>query len=68
MSDIEKLHKDMSEMSLGDLLILAGTAVNMKLDKKRLDIIFHYVERGLMKRKLKDLPTAEEYFSKVGKE
>ncbi len=50
--DIERLYKTMSEMSLGDILIVAGQAVNMKMDKKRVDLILRYVNIALSKRKL----------------
>lgn len=55
MSDIEKLHKQITQMSLGDLLLLAGQAVNTPLDNKLLDIILKYVEIALAKRKLEVL-------------
>lgn len=49
---VEKLHKQMSEMSLGDLLLLAGQAVNLPMDEQRTDLILKYVEIALTKRKL----------------
>lgn len=55
MTDVEKLHEQITEMSLGDLLLLAGQAVNLPLDNKRLDIILKYVEIALAKRKIEVL-------------
>ena len=53
MTDIKKLHKQMMDMSLGDILLLAGDAVNMGMDKRRLDIILKYVEMKLdLRRRL----------------
>ena len=52
-SNIENLHKQMIDLSLGDLLLVAGQAVNMKMDDKRLDLILKYVEIALAKRKIK---------------
>lgn len=53
--NIEKLHKQMLELSLGDLLILAGQAVNLPMDDKRIDIILKYVEVALIKRKIEKI-------------
>ena len=52
MSDIEHLHDKIIKLSLGDLLLLAGQAVNYPMDDDRLDIILKYVEIALVKRKL----------------
>lgn len=49
---VERLHKQMSELSLGDLLLLAGQAVNLPMDDQRIDLILKYVEIALTKRKL----------------
>lgn len=53
MSDVEKLHEQMSSLSLGDLLLLAGQAVNLPMDDNRLDMILKYVEIALINRKMK---------------
>lgn len=56
MSDnVEKLHEQMSSLSLGDLLLLAGQAVNLSMSEERLDLILKYVEIALDKRKIKRL-------------
>lgn len=53
MNDVQKLHEQMSSLSLGDLLLLAGQAVNLPMDDNRLDLILKYVEIALINRKMK---------------
>lgn len=55
MSNVKELHEQMIDMSLGDLLILAGQAVNMKMPYDRLKLIFKYVEIAMVKFKLEKL-------------
>ena len=50
--NIEDLHKQMTALSLGDLLLLAGQAANLPMDDKRLDLILKYVEIALSQRKV----------------
>lgn len=50
--DVQKLHEQLINMSLGDLLLLAGQAANLPVGKEKLDIILRYVEIALTKRKL----------------
>ena len=52
MSDVEKLHNEIINLSLGDLLLLAGQAANLPMRDDRLDVILRYVEIALTKRKL----------------
>lgn len=51
---VEQLHKEMSTMSLGDLLLVAGQAINMGMDKERVGLILKYVEIAITKWRLKD--------------
>jgi ubiquinone/menaquinone biosynthesis C-methylase UbiE len=50
---VEKLHEKMSSLSLGDLFLVAGQAINLPMDDKRIDLILKYVEIAMVKRKLK---------------
>lgn len=52
MNDVEKLHEQMMDLSLGDLFLVAGQAINLGMDGKRTDIILKYVELAMVKRKL----------------
>lgn len=51
-ANVEELNKQMLGLSLGDLLLLAGQAVNLPLEEKRVDLILKYVEIALTKRNL----------------
>lgn len=53
MIGVEKLHEKMSSLSLGDLFLVAGQAINLPMDDKRIDLILKYVEIAMVKRKLK---------------
>lgn len=57
MSDIEKLHEKISNLSLGDLCILCGSAINSNMDQKKIDLLLHYLEIALHK---------ELYIKKLG--
>lgn len=50
---VDKLHKEMSEMSLGDLLLVAGQAVNFGMSDDRVDLILKYVENAITRRQIK---------------
>jgi hypothetical protein len=50
--NVERIHKQISELSFGDLLLLAGNAVNMPMDEERIDLILKYVEIALTLRKI----------------
>lgn len=53
MKDIVvKLHEEISSMSLGDLCLLAGQAINMGMERKKVDIILSYLEVALIKHSL----------------
>lgn len=54
-TNVEDLHKQITEMPLGDLLLLAGQAVNMGMEKEKVDLILRYVELKIGARKLKTL-------------
>lgn len=56
--DIKKLHEQIAEMSLGDLCLLCGQALNMNMSKARTDVLLQYLDIALVKRKLES-PTSE---------
>lgn len=62
MNNADKLFDKLHKMPIGDLLILCGEAVNMKMDKKKLDAILLLLETRLQKKRMcdqlgiKDLP------------
>jgi len=47
--DVQKLHEQIVSMELGDLLLLAGQAVNMGMDPKKVTLILRYVENAVAK-------------------
>lgn len=49
-SKVENLHKEMSEMSLGDLCLLCGQAINMGFDEQRIDLMLKYLKIAIAKR------------------
>lgn len=55
-ANIEKLHNQIKEMSLGDLMIVIGSSINMKMEKKRVEIMMHYLEEKLLRYKLNQEP------------
>lgn len=57
---VEKLHEQMISLSLGDLLLVAGQAVNLPMSDDRIDLILKYVEVALTKRKLKPKNAGEK--------
>jgi len=52
MSEADKLFEKLQTMPIGDLLIICGEAVNMKMEKKRLDVILLLLETRLQKKRM----------------
>ena len=52
MSDVEKLHNQIKQMSLGDLCLVVGEAINLRMDEKRVDILLKYLERKIALRSI----------------
>lgn len=50
--DVKELHDKICNMSLGDLLIVCGHAVNMNFPDSKLQILFEYLDIALIKRRL----------------
>lgn len=49
MSDVEKLHEKISSMSLGDLCLLCGNAINIGMEKSKVEMLLQYLEIALTK-------------------
>lgn len=61
MSDkIKELDAQIKSLSLGDLLLLTGQAVNMGMDKERVELLLKYLEIALLQRKLGFKQTVSE--------
>lgn len=56
--NVEKLHEQLISMSLGDLLLLAGQAVNMGMPKEKTVLILKYVDIAIVKYRLDKAPSA----------
>lgn len=52
MSNADELFKQLESMPIGDLMIICGEAVNMKMEKKRLDVILLLLETRLQKKRM----------------
>lgn len=55
--DIEELHDKISKLSLADLCLLCGNALKNDMEKKKIDLLLHYLEIAL---------TKERYLTKLG--
>ena len=50
---VDKLHEQMSQMALGDLLLVTGQAINlMQLPDNKIDMLLKYVEIAIVKRRI----------------
>ena len=54
MSESDKLFNKLETMPLGDLMIICGEAINMKMEKKRLDVILLLLETRLQKKRMRE--------------
>jgi hypothetical protein len=54
---VEELHQQMMSMTLGDLCLLCGQAINLGFDKERVDLMLKYLE---LKMRVRKLTTKEE--------
>ena len=54
---VEDLHKELMSMTLGDLCLLCGQAINQGFDKERVDLMLKYLE---LKMRVRKLTTKEE--------
>lgn len=52
MSSVEEISEKIKKMSLSDLLRMTASAIDSKMDEKRLDFIIVHLEMALQKRKL----------------
>jgi hypothetical protein len=50
--ETKKLFNKIQNLSLGDLCLLCGQAINMGMDKQRVDLILKQLEIAMLKRKL----------------
>ena len=50
---VQKLHEEMSTMSLSDILLLAHQAVNFPMPDEKLDLILKYVEMAISMRRIR---------------
>lgn len=51
MSNVNELHEKISKLSLGDLCLLVGNAINEKMDDKKIEILLIYLETAIIKEK-----------------
>ena len=51
--NVKELHEKICNMSLGDLLIVCGHAVNMDFPDSKLEVLFEYLDIALIKRRLR---------------
>ncbi len=54
MNNAEMLFEKLQSLPIGDLLIIGGEAVNMKMDKKKLDMLLLMIETRLQKKRMCD--------------
>ena len=45
------MHEKISKLSLGDLCLLVGNAINEKMDDKKIEILLIYLETAIIKEK-----------------
>lgn len=57
MSDVEKMHEKISNMSLADLCLLCGSAIKRGMDEKKIELLLYYLEIAVQK---------ERYLKKLG--
>lgn len=50
---VEELHEQLMVMGLGDLLLLAGQAVNLPMPDNKVEMLLKYVEVAIWKWKMK---------------
>lgn len=61
--DVEKMHKKISNIALGDLCLLCGQAINNKIDDRTVEILLKYLEIAIGKeylRRIRIKPTTPD--------
>lgn len=54
MSEVDKLVDKLTKLPLKDLLVLCATAIDVKMEKQRLNSLLLYLETRLRKKRLAD--------------